>query len=154
MNVRAVNLTAPSQMLSRRRFWRHFAEMVVVMLVSMAVLGAAVSAIFAAAGHASLLHYSALRGLLMTAYMVVGMTSWMRYRRHPWARVAEMSAAMTVPYVVLVGPFLIGAIGTATFLAAMHVLMLPSMYVAMALRRLEYERDHRHHSHEGKQEGS
>jgi flagellar biosynthetic protein FliP len=121
--------------------------MVVVMLLSMAVLGAAVSAVFAAVGHASLLHYAALRGLLMTAYMVVGMALWMRHRRHPWARVVEMSAAMTVPYVVLVGPFLIGAIGTATFLAAMHVLMLPSMYVAMARRRLEYERDHRHHSH-------
>jgi hypothetical protein len=27
----------------------------------------------------------------------------------------------------------------------MHVLMLPSMYVAMVLRRENYEQDHRHH---------
>jgi hypothetical protein len=143
MNVQAVDLPAPMQY--RRRFWWHFAEMVVVMLLSMAVLGAAVSAVFALVGHANLLHYTALRGLLMTGYMVVGMALWMRHRRHGWVRIAEMSAAMAAPYAVLVGPFLSGVIGKGAFLAAMHVLMLPSMYVAMALRRDEYERDHRHH---------
>jgi hypothetical protein len=71
MNVEAINLPVPVR--HRRRFWRHFAEMVVVMLLSMAILGAAVSAGFALAGHANLLHFAALRGLLMTAYMVIGM---------------------------------------------------------------------------------
>jgi flagellar biosynthetic protein FliP len=143
MNVQAVDFPARGR--SRRRFWWHFAEMVVVMLISMAVLGAAVSAVFALAGHANLLHFAALRGLLMTAYMVIGMALWMRHRRHSWARIAEMSVAMAAPYVVLVGPFLGEVIGKSAFLAAMHVLMLPSMYVAMALRRDEYERDHRDH---------
>ena len=69
----------------------------------------------------------------------------MRYRRHVWAQVVEMSAAMALPYVALVGPYLGGVIGEAAFLAAMHVLMLPSMYAAMALRRDDYERDHRGH---------
>ena len=143
MNVQAVDLPAPLR--RRRRFLRHFAEMVVVMLLSMAVLGAAVSAVFALAGHANLLHFAALRGLLMTAYMIIGMALWMRHRRHGWARIAEMSVAMAAPYVVLVGPFLGGVIGKGAFLSAMHVLMLPSMYVAMALHRDEYERDHRDH---------
>lgn len=143
MNVQAVDLPAPLR--HRRRFWRHFVEMVVVMLLSMAVLGAAVSAVFALGGHANLLHFAVLRGLLMTAYMVIGMALWMRHRRHGWERIAEMSAAMTAPYVVLVGPFLGAVIGKGAFLAAMHVLMLPSMYGAMALRRDEYERDHRDH---------
>jgi hypothetical protein len=111
----------------------------------MAVLGAAESAVFAFAGHANLLHFAALRGLLMTAYMVIGMTLWMRYRRHAWARVGEMSTAMAVPYILLIGPFLAGVIGKAPFLAVMHALMLPSMYVAMVLRRDDYEQDHRHH---------
>lgn len=146
MNVQAVDLPAPVR--SRPRFWRHFVEMVVVMLLSMAVLGGAVSAVFAFAGHANLLHFAALRGVLMTAYMVIGMALWMRHRRHGWARISEMSVAMAAPYVVLVGPFLGGVIGTGAFLAAMHVLMLPSMYVAMALRRDEYERDHRDHVYE------
>jgi hypothetical protein len=146
MNVQAVDL--PALVRPKRMFWRHFVEMVVVMLLSMAVLGAAVSAVFALAGHANLLHFAALRGLLMTAYMVIGMALWMRHRRHGWARIAEMSAAMAAPYVVLVGPFLGGVIGKGAFLAAMHVLMLPSMYVAMALRRHEYEREHRGHAHD------
>jgi len=146
MNVQAIDLPAPVRY--RRRFWRHFAEMVVVMLLSMAFLGAAVSSVFALTGHANLLHYTALRGLLMTGYMVVGMALWMVHRRHGWARIAEMSAAMAAPYVVLVGPFLGGVIVKGAFLAAMHVLMLPSMYVAMTLRRDEYERDHLDHAHE------
>jgi hypothetical protein len=119
--------------------------MIVVMLLSMAVLGAAVSAVFAFAGHANLLHYVALRGLLMTAYMVVGMASWMRYRGHIWARVVEMSTAMALPFIALIGPYLGGVTEEGAFLAAMHVLMLPSMYAAMALRREDYEQDHRAH---------
>jgi hypothetical protein len=143
MNVQAVDLPAPVR--NRRQFWRHFAEMVVVMLLSMAILGAVVSSVFALAGHASLLHYTALRGLLMTGYMVVGMALWMRHRRHGWGRVVEMSAAMAIPYVVLIGPFLAGGIGKASFFAVTHALMLPSMYGAMAIRRDEYERDHHQH---------
>jgi hypothetical protein len=146
MNVQAIDLPAPVRY--RRRFWRHFAEMV-VMLLSMAVLGAAVSSVFALAGHANLLHYTALRGLLMTGYMVAGMALWMRHRRHGRRRVVEMSVAMAIPYVILIGPFLAGAVGKASFLAVMHVLMLPCMYGAMALRRDEYDRDHRdHHARE------
>jgi flagellar biosynthetic protein FliP len=134
---------------SKRRFWQHFAEMVVVMLLSMAILGAAVSSAFALVDHANLLHYTPLRGLLMTGYMVAGMALWMRHQRHAWASVLEMSIAMAVPYVVLLGPFLAGVIEEGPFLGAMHVLMLPSMYVAMVLRRDEYEVDHRDHRHGG-----
>jgi hypothetical protein len=137
---------------SRSSFWRHFAEMVVVMLLSMAIFGAAVSAIFALLGHGNLLHYTALRGFLMTVYMVVGMGLWMRHRRHGWASVIEMSAAMVVPYALLVGPFAAGLLEKGTFLGAMHVLMLPCMYLAMIRRREEYEQDHSghgRHTHSG-----
>jgi hypothetical protein len=57
----------------RRSFWWHFLEMVAVMLLSMVVFGAAVSGIFALLGHGNLLHYAALRGVLMTIYMILGM---------------------------------------------------------------------------------
>jgi hypothetical protein len=131
---------------SRSSFWRHFLEMVAVMVVSMVVFGAAVSGVFALLGHGNLLHYTALRGLLMTIYMVLGMSLWMRHRRHGWPSVLEMSAAMMVPYVLLVGPFAAGFLSKGTFLSAMHVLMLPCMYLAMVRRREEYEQDHsRHH---------
>jgi len=130
---------------SRRSFWWHFFEMVVVMLLSMAIFGAAVSGVFALLGHGNLLHYTALRSLLMTVYMVVGMGLWMRHRRHGWASVIEMSAAMVVPYALLVGPFTAGLLAKGTFLGAMHVLMLPCMYLAMIHRREEYEQDHSGH---------
>jgi flagellar biosynthetic protein FliP len=134
---------------SRRSFWWHFAEMVVVMLLSMAIFGAAVTGIFALLGHGNLLHYTALRGFLMTIYMVVGMGLWMRYRRHGWASVLEMSAAMIVPYALLVGPFAAGLLAKGTFLGAMHVLMLPCMYLAMIHRREEYEQGHAGHGSHG-----
>jgi hypothetical protein len=145
MDVQVFDVSDRARSGSKRRFWRHFAEMVVVMLVSMAVLGAVVSAVFALAGHTNVLHYVALRGFLMTGYMVAGMALWMRHRRHAWARVLEMSVAMALPYVVLVGPYIAGVIDKGPFLAVMHVLMVPSMYVAMAIRRDEYEQDHRRH---------
>jgi hypothetical protein len=81
----------------------------------------------------------------MSAYMVVGMGLWMRHRRHDWASVLEMSGAMIVPYTVLVGPFAAGLLAKGTFLSAMHVLMLPCMYVAMVHRRGHYEQDHSRH---------
>jgi hypothetical protein len=64
---------------SSRTFWWHFAEKLIAMLVSMGLFGAVVSMLFAAFGHANLLHYTALRGLLTAMYMVVGMALWMRY---------------------------------------------------------------------------
>jgi len=130
---------------SKRSFWWHFVEMVIVMLLSMAIFGAAVSGVFGFLGHGNLLHYAALRGALMSANMVVGMGFWMRHRRHDWASVLEMSGAMMVPYVVLVGPFVAGLLAKGTFLSAMHVLMLPCMYLAMVHRRGQYEQDHSRH---------
>ena len=73
MDAQVIDVSEPVPSRSKRRFWRHFVEMVVVMLLSMAILGATVSAVFALVGHANLLHYTALRGLLMTGYMVAGM---------------------------------------------------------------------------------
>jgi deazaflavin-dependent oxidoreductase (nitroreductase family) len=130
---------------SRRSFWWHFAEMVVVMLLSMALFGAAVSGVFAILGHGNLLHFTALRGLLMSIYMVIGMGLWMRHRRHGWTSVIEMGGAMIVPYALLVGPFAAGFLAKGTFLSVMHVLMLPCMYFAMIHRREEYEQDRSGH---------
>jgi hypothetical protein len=129
-----------------RAFWRHFVEMIVAMLVSMVVFGTVVSLVFAALGHANLLHYVGLRGFLMSTYMVVGMGIWMRYRGHGWASVEEMGAAMYLPFFVLIWPFEAGLIGEAGFLVLMHVLMLPCMLAVMFHRRYEYSRDHGRHA--------
>ena len=139
--------TSPSHIEgSWRPFVRHLVEMIVAMLLGMAVLGAAVSLVFALIGHSNLLHYAGLRGLLMSAYMTVGMALWMRHRGHRWLSVGEMAAAMFVPYLALIGPFAAGSIPAGQFLGAMHVLMLPCMVAVMLHRREEYSRDHRLHA--------
>ena len=146
MNASAV-AHRPTADLSTSHFVRHFLEMVVAMIVSMAVLGALVSMFFRVLGHANLLHFAGLRALLMTIYMIVGMSLWMRHRRHNWPRIIEMSVAMTLPLVLLLGPFWAGLLSPQTLLVAMHALMLPFMLVAMLLRRSEYAHDHQHHAH-------
>jgi hypothetical protein len=139
LEVKIMNMTTQAtgarSETSWRNFSRHFVEMVMAMLAGMAVLGAAVSGAFALLGHSSLLHYVGLRALLMTGYMTVGMSLWMRHRRHGWASVVEMAGAMAVPYLILIGPYLAGMISRGALLGWMHILMLPCMVIVMLGRR-------------------
>lgn len=146
MNTTHVHFSEAPPTTSWANFVRHLIEMIVAMLVGMAALGAAVSIIFGLLGHSNVLHYAGLRGLLMTGYMTVGMTVWMRHRRHTWATVGEMAIAMIVPYVLLIGPYSAGALSEAAFLGAMHLLMIPLMILAMLRRRDDYAQDHRVHA--------
>ncbi len=93
---------------SKRRFLRHYLEMVVVMMVSMAVLGALTSGILAVLGHSNLRHLAGLRAFVMTMNMVIGMTVWMRLRGHGWASTLEMDASMILPFLLLIGPYRAG----------------------------------------------
>jgi hypothetical protein len=146
VNVTTTLATGARPETSWRNFSWHLVEMVVAMLVGMAVLGAAVSGIFALLGHSNILHYAGLRALLMTGYMTAGMFLWMRHRRHGWASVSEMAGAMVVPHVVLIGPYWAGLISRGALVGGMHALMLPCMVVVMLRRREEYSQDHRRHS--------
>jgi deazaflavin-dependent oxidoreductase (nitroreductase family) len=119
-------------------FFRHYLEMVVVMLVSMVLVGAVVSAVFAVLGHANLYHYAAFRAFVMSANMTVGMVLWMRIRGHGWITSLEMAAAMIAPFVLLVGPYRTGIISAGVLLIGTHVLMLPLMAIAMLHRYGEY----------------
>ncbi|HET9303866.1 MAG TPA: hypothetical protein VFO20_13905 [Propionibacteriaceae bacterium] len=146
MNVETVTTDVTHRRGVTRHFVRHYIEMVIAMIVGMVALGAAVSMIFAVLGHSSLLHFAGLRAFLMTTYMTVGMSLWMRYRGHSWARVGEMAAAMFAPLIVLIVPFWTGLLSAGTLLVATHVLMLPAMFVVMLMRRSEYSQDHRQHA--------
>jgi hypothetical protein len=132
----------------RHNLLRHFIEMVLAMIVGMAVLGAVVQAVCAAVGHSGFFaHHVGLRAPLMAMNMTIGMALWMRHRGHGWAPIGEMSAAMFVPLVMLIGPFWAGVLSGDALLLGMHVLMLPAMVVAMIHRRDEYAHDrHRHHA--------
>jgi hypothetical protein len=127
---------------STRRFARHYVEMLVAMFLGMAVLGVPAVAALGVFGMSSTeLHDDAPALLLfgMGVTMTAPMVAWMRYRGHGWPASADMTAAMFVPtfgVIALLWSGLVGDVGT--LLVIEHLVMLPSMLVAMLLRRDEY----------------
>ncbi len=116
-----------------RHFARHYVEMVVAMLVGMLVLGAAESLVWP-----DLTARADVGAMVMATNMAIGMGAWMRFRGHSWRGVAEMSASMYVPFLVLLVPFWAGAIGEGALMVWGHVLMLPAMAAVMLLRPDEH----------------
>jgi flagellar biosynthetic protein FliP len=76
--------------------------------------------------------------LVMATNMSLGMAAWMRFRGHLWRGIAEMSASMYLPFVVLLVPFWAGTIGEGALMMWGHLLMLPAMALVMVLRPGEY----------------
>jgi hypothetical protein len=116
-----------------RHFARHYAEMVVAMLVGMLVLGPIEDLVWP-----GLTARADVGVMVMATNMAIGMGAWMRFRRHSWRTVAEMSASMYVPFLVLLVPFWAGGIGEHALMMWGHVLMLPAMAAVMLLRPDEY----------------
>ena len=85
--------------------------------------------------------------------MCIGMSVWMRIRRHSWPAIGEMCAAMAAPFLVLAVPYAAGALSADTMTMGAHVLMLPAMALAMLRRRAEYTASH-HHAVEAHPEGT
>lgn len=120
------------------RFILHFLEMVVAMAAGMVVLGPIRTLIVAHLGWSDLFDRPELHAVAMAADMTIAMSLWMRYRGHSWISIAEMAAAMVLPFVVLFVPLWAGALSGDTLLVAGHLLMLPAMVIAMLHRRSEY----------------
>jgi len=116
-----------------RHFVRHYLEMVVAMLAGMFVLGPLEGLVWPA-----LTARPDVGVLVMATNMSIGMGAWMRFRGHSWRGIAEMSASMYLPFVVLFAPLWLGALSPPGMLVGGHVLMLPAMAGAMLLRREEY----------------
>jgi hypothetical protein len=112
------------------RFTGHYVEMVAAMLIGMMALHPLWPAAWLERADAD--------ALVMATDMTVAMTAAMLLRRHSWPRIAEMAAAMYLPFVALLVPFWLGAIGGGTLMIAGHVLMFPLMLAAMVWRRAEY----------------
>jgi glucose-6-phosphate-specific signal transduction histidine kinase len=125
--------TRRSSLRGHLRFAGHFVEMVVAMLVGMVALGPLWS--LALPG---LFHRPDTGALIMATNMSIGMALWMRIRRHSWPRIAEMCAAMYVPFAALLLPYWLGAISGEALMMGGHVLMLPAMLAAMLWRRGDY----------------
>jgi flagellar biosynthetic protein FliP len=115
------------------RFALHYVEMVLAMLVGMFALAPLWSLAWP-----GLSDLPAVDALVMATNMTVGMAAWMRVRRHSWPRIAEMSAAMYLPFLVLLVPYAFGAVSAHGLMMGGHVLMMPAMLAAMLWRLDEY----------------
>ena len=122
----------------RRRFLRHYLEMVTAMLVGMVALGAAVRGVLALTGQQFPAQDPELAALEMAATMSVGMVAWMRHRGHGWASTLEMTAAMFAPAVALFPLLWLGVITGDSLFVLEHLVMFSLMYLVMRRRRAEY----------------
>ncbi|RSM41207.1 hypothetical protein DMA12_24695 [Amycolatopsis balhimycina DSM 5908] len=112
------------------RFTGHYAEMVAAMIIGMVALGPLWPSAW--------LERADVGALVMATDMTVAMVLAMALRRHAWPRIAEMAAAMYLPFVALLVPYWLGALSGTALMVAGHVLMFPLMLAAMVWRRAEY----------------
>jgi hypothetical protein len=130
---------------STRHFVRHYVEMVVAMFLGMGVLLPPLGAALRAAG-TSLHSSDVLMISAMAVTMTVPMVGWMRFRGHGWTVCADMTAAMAIPTLAVLALLWSGLVADlGTLLVIEHLAMLPSMLVAMLLRRDEYTGSVHHH---------
>ncbi|GAA1755460.1 hypothetical protein [Kocuria aegyptia] len=127
-----------------RAFARHYLEMVVAMFVGMIALAPVWSWVAEWIGAIELFARPDLAALVMATDMTIAMSAWMRFRGHGWAPIAEMAAAMYLPFIILFVPLWAGLISEAALMVAGHLLMLVAMAGAMRLRPQEYT--HAHHA--------
>lgn len=120
------------------RFLGHLTEMVLVMVLGMMLLAPVWDWAGAALGIEAVLGRPDVGAVVMVLDMVVAMTVWMRVRRHGWAPIWEMNAAMAAPFAVLLVLFWAGAATAGDLMMWGHVLMVPAMAGAMLLRPAEY----------------
>ena len=119
-------------------FIRHYIEMLLAMAIGMVALHPLWTLALQAAGAPHLLDHAELMALVMATDMAIGMGAWMALRRHGWRHIAEMSAAMYLPFVILFPATLAGAMTSGTMMVAGHALMLVAMLAVMLWRRDHY----------------
>jgi hypothetical protein len=119
-------------------FIRHYIEMVLAMAIGMVALHPLWTFAFRAAGAPQLLDHAELMALVMATDMAIAMGAWMAYRRHGRRDIAEMSAAMYLPFVIFFPATLAGVMASSTMMVAGHVLMLLAMLAVMLWRRDHY----------------
>lgn len=114
---------------SLKRFFGHFGEMAVAMMLGMAVGGMLG---IARVGNPE------LKAALWLVAMTAPMVAWMRYRGMSWRQSAEMSVAMALPTLAALPAFWGGLITPRALNSIEHSAMLPAMFALMVFRRREY----------------
>ena len=111
------------------RFLTAYLEMTLAMLVGMAVLGVVWDAAWP-----GLTGRPDAMALTMAFDMTVGMAAWMWVRRHAPGHIAEMSAVMVLPFLVLLVPYWLGVLPGDLLLTWGHVAMFALMAAYLAWR--------------------
>ncbi|PJJ54358.1 hypothetical protein CLV56_3867 [Mumia flava] len=123
------------------RFVRHFAEMILAMVLGMMLLHPPWRAV-ADATDAAWMGWAEIDALAMATAMAVPMAAWMWFRGHGRAAIWEMSLAMYAGFVLFFPLLWAGAIGGDAMYALGHVAMVVLMLAVMLRRPHEYA--HRH----------
>jgi hypothetical protein len=134
----STTLTAkPTSLKPTVRFFVHFGEMALAMLLGMVVLGIFNDVILVPRGF-HLSRYPELYTLAMAFAMTVPMVAWMWIRGHCWRHSAEMTAAMFVPAAVCIGICSLGLLPRTAMLSWYHLLMWVAMLGIMLYRWNDY----------------
>jgi hypothetical protein len=126
------------QAATNRGLLRHYAEMVVVMLLGMAVLGFPLALAVDAISN-GLADRDGVMLLNMGASMTIPMVLWMRLKhRHSWRATNEMALTMVVPTALAIAVNAAGSASLGAVMTVEHVLMFTAMFAVMVLRPEEY----------------
>jgi hypothetical protein len=118
----------PREALRSKRFWLHYGEMVLVMVVGMMLLAPLIPEVAS----------WEVEVLLMATTMAVPMALWMLVRGHRTRPTLEMAAVMYAPFVLLLPLVWAGWMSVDLLSALGHTLMFVGMLAVMALRPAEY----------------
>ncbi|MEU6373422.1 hypothetical protein [Streptomyces sp. NPDC046909] len=120
-------------------FARHYIEMILAMLAGMLILGGALRGTLALTDIPyGMSAHPELVTLEMAFTMSAGMAFWMRRRGHAWPGIAEMTAAMFAPALVVVLLLSLDVMSPDAAMAWEHLAMLLLMLAVMLRRRAEY----------------
>ncbi len=129
-------------------FVRHLLEMLAAMFFGMAVLGMASIWVARQLGYPdAITQLPELSTLIMAFIMAAPMAAWMRFRGMGRRPIAEMSAAMIVEAILLIGAAWLGVVPKDELFFLEHVFMIPVMLIPMFLRLDLYTGRACHHAH-------
>lgn len=131
----------------RARFWWHYLEMVIAMLIGMGVFWPVWIGVFALVDRPDLMDRGDLAAVRMAVNMTAGMALWMKVRGHRMRDIVEMAVAMSAPFFVLLIPHWMGALSASSLMVAAHSVMFATMLLAMWWRKDVYSADHASHAH-------
>jgi hypothetical protein len=130
-------------------FTRHVLEMCIAMCIGWGVLGLLFGQADGLIGISNPnIQIPELSTLVAAFNMTLPMAAWMRFRKMEWRPIGEMSAAMFIEAILLIGVAQFGILQRGSLVAWLHYLMMPAMLVPMFLRLDLYTAHHgSHHVH-------